>query len=90
MNELLETGEWEELDVHKQATHPFSYNACAQASLSKKGHGQLNFNLGHAGAGVAFRTAFGDGMYPVYAKYLDDGTLHSVEVVFWEDDEEEI
>lgn len=92
MNELLETGKWEELNVHKQATHPFSYNACAQATLSEDGNGQLNFNAGHPGAGVAFSTAFGDGMYPVIAHYMDDGTLRSVEVVFqteddWEDDE---
>jgi hypothetical protein len=89
MNELIATGEWEEIAGPK-AIHPFSYNACAHATLSEDGHGQLHYKHGNEGVGVAFRTAFGDGMYPVYAKYLDDGTLHSVEVVFWEDDEEEI
>jgi hypothetical protein len=96
MNELLRTNEWEELKVRKEATHPFSYNACAQATLSDDGHGQLNFNLGHPGAGVAFSTAFGDGMYPVYAKYHADGTLMSVEVMFqddthieWDNDEDD-
>jgi hypothetical protein len=87
MNELLATKEWVELETHRASTHPFSYNACSQATLSNRGHGQLNFNMGHAGAGVAFRTAFGDGMYPVVAHYLDDGTLKSVEVIFQDDEE---
>lgn len=85
MNELIATGEWEEVPDAKGAVHPFSYNACAKATLSDAGHGQLNFKLGHAGVGVAFSTAFGDGMYPVVAHYMDDGTLRSVEVIFQED-----
>jgi len=91
MNELIETGEWEEVPDTKGAVNPFSYNACAKATLSEDGHGELNFNLGHAGVGVAFSTAFGDGMYPVVAHYHADGTLRSVEVLFQneEDDEEE-
>ena len=90
MNELLATGEWEELNVHKQATHSFSYNACAKATLSEEGHGELKFNLGHTGAGVAFRTAFGDGMYPVIANYMDDGSLRSVEVIFQDEDVDDL
>jgi len=90
MNELLETGEWEDIPGSK-VIHPFSYNACAHATLSENGHGELKFNFGHAGAGVAFSTAFGDGLYPVVAHYHADGTLRSVEVLFQneEDDEEE-
>lgn len=86
MNELLETGEWDKLES-TPAVHPFSYNACAKATLSEDGHGQLNYNMGHPGVGVAFSTAFGDGMYPVIAHYMDDGTLRSVEVVFQNDEE---
>jgi hypothetical protein len=87
MNELRETGEWEEIPDTKGAVNPFSYNACAKATLSENGHGELKFNHGHAGAGVAFSTAFGDGMYPVVAHYMPDGTLRSVEVVFQDEDE---
>ena len=87
MNELIATGEWDELP-YGPAQHPFSYNACAKATLSEEGHGELRFNLGHVGAGVAFSTAFGDGMYPVIAHYMDDGTLRSVEVIFQEEDDE--
>jgi len=88
MNDLLATGEW--IDVERPpAKHSFSYNACAHATLSEDGYGQLRFNLGHAGAGVAFSTAFGDGIYPVLAHYHKDGTLRSVEVVFQNDEDEE-
>jgi hypothetical protein len=80
MNELLETGEWEEVPDTKGAVNPFSYNACCKATLSEDGHGQLKDEVG-----VAFSTAFGDGIYPVVAHYMDDGTLRSVEVVFQND-----
>ena len=85
MNELLATGEWEDVE-RPFSQYPFSYNACAQATLSQAGHGQLNYKHGHPGVGVAFSTAFGDGVYPVYAHYNSDGTLRSVEVVFQDDD----
>jgi len=89
MNELIATGEWEDVPG-PNVTHPFSYNACAHATLSEDGHGELRFKHGNTGAGVAFSTAFGDGMYPVVAHYMPDGTLRSVEVVFQNDDDEEI
>lgn len=89
MNDLLATGEW--IDVERPPSkHEFSYNACANATLSSKGHGQLNYKMGHPGVGVAFSTAFGDGMYPVFANYMPDGTLRSVEVVFQYENDEEI
>lgn len=88
MNDLIATGEWEEIPDTQKPKNPFSYNACAKATLSNKGHGELRFNFGHTGAGVAFSTAFGDGMYPVFANYMPDGTLKSVEVVFQDEEEE--
>ena len=84
MNQLNTTGEWIEIE-RPDPVHEFSYNACAKATLSEEGHGQLNFKLGHPGAGVAFSTAFGDGYYPVYANYDEEGTLRSVEVIFVDD-----
>jgi hypothetical protein len=81
MNELLKTGEW--LDVPAtDSEFPFSYNACCKATLSNNGHGQLNYKLGHPGVGVAFSTAYGDGIYPVYAVYSAAGVLKSVTVEF--------
>jgi hypothetical protein len=52
-------------------SYGYSYNGACNATLSGGGHGQLAFGLGHAGAGVAFRTAWGDGGYPVYAEKHD-------------------
>ena len=89
MNELNESGEWEIEEKYHAPQSPFSYNACAKATLSKDGHGQLNFSLGHPGAGVAFRTAFGDGTFPVYAVYSDSGSLIKVEVLFTDYDEQD-
>lgn len=49
----------------------YSYNGACNATLNGGGHGRLAFELGHAGAGVAFHTAWGDGGYPVYAEKHD-------------------
>ena len=81
MNQLIATGEWDDVPM-AGSEHPFSYNACCKATLSENGHGQLNYNLGHPGVGVAFSTAYGDGVYPVYAVYSAAGVLKSVTVEF--------
>lgn len=49
----------------------YSYDGACRATLSGGGHGELAFEKGHAGAGVAFGTAWGDGMYPVFAEKHD-------------------
>lgn len=80
MNQLIATNEWKQVeDSNPSAT--FSYNGCCKATLSKKGAGQLNYKLGHEGVAVAFRTAYGDGEYPVFAKY-QDGVIIEVTVKF--------
>jgi hypothetical protein len=81
MNQLVATGEWIDLPM-TDSKFPFSYNACSKATLSGDGYGQLNYKLGHAGVGVAFSTAYGDGVYPVYAVYSAAGVLKSVTVEF--------
>ena len=81
MNVLLEDHDWEITESPKPK-NGFSYNACAKATLSEDGYGQLNYKLGHAGVGVAFSTAYGDGIYPVYAVYSAAGVLKSVTVEF--------
>lgn len=50
----------------------YSYDGASRATLSGGGHGELAFEKGHTGAGIAFGTAWGDGMYPVYAEKHDD------------------
>lgn len=49
----------------------YSYDGACNSTLNGKGHGQLAFPLGHAGAGVAFQTAWGDGSYAVFAEKHD-------------------
>lgn len=60
----------------------FSYSACAKATLSKEGFGELKFKRGHTGAGLAFGTAYGDGLYEVYGNYGEDGVIESVTIKF--------
>jgi hypothetical protein len=48
----------------------YSYNGACQATQSV-GHGEMAYRLGHPGAGVAFHTAWGDGVYTVYGEKHD-------------------
>jgi hypothetical protein len=49
---------------------------------------QFKFEHGHTGLGVAVSTGWGDGMYPVYVEYSEEGRIASVQVVFIEEEEE--
>ncbi|MCM6761910.1 DUF4241 domain-containing protein [Rathayibacter sp. ZW T2_19] len=49
----------------------YSYDGACRSTLSGGGHGELAFTKGHAGAGVVFSTAWGDGMYAIYAEKHD-------------------
>ena len=82
--------EWKSSDLPQDLgkgprTHEFSYDGCCRETLSKDMAGQLNYKMGHAGAGVAFSTGWGDGVYPVYATYNEEGRIVKVEVLFDEE-----
>jgi len=79
MNVLISEHDWQ-IAESPAAKSGFSYNACAKATLSEDGHGELSFKMGHTGAGLAFGTAYGDGLYPVYAHYDEEGVILSVTV----------
>ena len=79
MNILISEHDWK-ITESAEPKSGFSYNACAKATLSETGHGELKFKLGHVGAGLAFSTAYGDGLYPVYAKYDKHGVIVSVTI----------
>jgi hypothetical protein len=81
MNDLMKEDGWFQTP-YPDADCGFSYYACCKQTLESPGAGPLRFKVGHEGAGVAFRTAWGDGYYPVYQKHDEDGELLSVEVVF--------
>jgi Protein of unknown function (DUF4241) len=43
---------------------------------------QFNYDLGHAGLGVVVSTGYGDGVYPVFAEFNDEGRVAKVWVEF--------
>jgi hypothetical protein len=43
---------------------------------------QFAYDLGHPGLGVVVSTGYGDGLYPVFAEFNDDGRIASVWVEF--------
>jgi hypothetical protein len=61
------------VDVDDQPLPPYSYKGAMKTTLSA-GYGELAYKMGHAGAGVVFSTAWGDGTYPVYGE-LHDGRI---------------
>ena len=69
VNELISSGELVELKIEHDSN--FSYSGACHATLSEKGYGQMKFELGHEGAGIAVRTVHGDGIYPVFAEKYD-------------------
>jgi hypothetical protein len=72
-NNHTESGNWTKVtnEGTSELDGKFSYGGCCKSTLNK-GHGQLNYELGHAGAGVVVNSGMGDGVYPVYAKFVDD------------------
>jgi len=88
--------EWKETDDTKDLGHEdnkgqFSYGGCCFATLKEKNQGgQLNYKMGHAGAGVAVSSGYGDGGYPVYAEYNEEGRVKRITVEFIADDVESI
>ncbi len=69
VNELIAEGRLVKVETVSDLN--YSYKGACAATLSKIGFGELKFKLGHEGAGVAFGTLAGDGMYPVYAEKYD-------------------
>lgn len=69
-NSLIESGRLVQLLTSTPGEFTYSYNGACQATLTM-GHGELVHSRGHAGAGVAFSTAWGDGRYPIYGEKHD-------------------
>jgi len=66
-NELISSQRWVEEEYHPPSWRgEFSYDGCCELTSHDEG-GQLNFKMGHAGAGVVFSSGLGDGVYDVYA-----------------------
>jgi len=69
-NTLLKNGTWSEIEVKIDG---FSYNGVAHTG--NEIHKQINYEAGHPGRAVAFRTGYGDGCYPVSGKLDEDGRI---------------
>ena len=63
--------------------YDFSYNGACGATLSEKQMGEL----GNSTACVV-TSGWGDGLYPVYVTYSEDGRVASATIVFIDEDEE--
>lgn len=55
---------------------------------TRKDYHQFDYDIGHAGLGVAVQTGWGDGSYPVLVKRGPEGRIAEVKVVFIGLDEE--
>lgn len=80
----------EDIDLFSEKNRgKFSYGGCCIATTEEQG-GQLNYKLGQPGAGIASRTAYGDGTYPVYAILNKEGRVSKLVVDFEEEEMEKI
>lgn len=61
-----------------QNEYEMNYDGCCNATLNKNGYGAI----GSGGLGLACRTLWGDGGYPVYAEYNDDGGIKTLTIDF--------
>lgn len=60
-------------------------NVCGLTGSEQRA-GALPYVMGHEGLLVAFSTGYGDGLYPVFATYNEEGRIARVTVEFMEDD----
>lgn len=74
MNDLRASGDVKMLDAPKPSGE-YSLAGCSEATRTADQAGQLCYKTGEPGAGVVFSAGFGDGVYPVYARYSDEGDL---------------
>ena len=74
-------GDWSSVPVPERddIKGEFSYPGVCETTLQEPNAGQLYFRMGHEGAGVAFESGFGDGVYGVYATYVE-GRIVSVRI----------
>lgn len=84
MNQLNTEGSYSKVEEPKRGSFSFSYDGACQATLSQAGGGELIGGPARVELGVACRTAYGDGVYPVYQVFNADGELMRVEIDFTE------
>lgn len=70
IRELVDSGILVKRRLEDSELSQYSYEGICKATLGA-GYGELAYLRGHKGAGVAFSTAFGDGLYPIYGEKHD-------------------
>ncbi len=70
--------------------YPYTYGgACAASCNSDSGAVMTAPTMSSPGIGACFSTGWGDGMYPVYLEYNNEGRVKSVTVEFITDEYDE-
>ncbi len=82
INSEWEKGEGERNLFNKKNKGKFSYGGCCVSTNSKERYGQLNYKIGHAGAGVVMSSGYGDGTYEVYVKRNEEGRIVEAKIIF--------
>lgn len=67
ISEAFDQGRLVALPDEHEGPFRYTYDGSCKAT-SGEGFGELVFKKGHTGAGVAFSTAFGDGIYPIFGE----------------------
>jgi hypothetical protein len=73
--------EYDNFDDHPKHSGEYSYLGACNATLTD-GYGELG-----RGNAVVFNTGYGDGAYPVYAKFNDEGRIAQIVIDFIQDEE---
>jgi len=75
------------VDGKKEAPYSYSYDGACNATSSVDQVGVLNLRTSgilNAGLGIVFSSGYGDGEYPVFATYNQEGRIVKVEIIMGE------
>lgn len=81
-NDLIREGRWRKYTrPNPDGMFEYSQSGCSAAHLrTEERAGRLRHTLGHEGAGLCFSSGYGDGYYPVYATYNEDGVISEITI----------
>ena len=74
--------EYSDFEEHKNSEGKYGYLGACHATLTN------NYGTLDMGKAVAFTTGYGDGFYPVYAEFNDEGRIAKIVIDFIGDEEQ--
>ena len=84
VDEMNEGGDFDaSLEPNSRDEYPYTYNGACSATCSDEMVGQLG-----ACQGVVVSTGWGDGLYPVYVTYSEDGRIATATISFLGEDDQ--